>query len=83
MLGSEVGPVRQKLPAAVVLLLIWGSYWAALPWIECVRGWGPFGAELARFCTVGGGPVFGGLGWNLVAGAVYLVAAAWLGLRRT
>ena len=49
MLGSEVGPVRQKLPAAVVLLRIWGSYWAALPWAECVRGWGPFGAELARF----------------------------------
>ena len=70
----------------VVSLLVWGAYWAALPWIDCVRAFPavvPIGDPL-RFCTFGFGlPGFQGpRGWNLLGSAVYLVAAIWTALRR-
>ena len=70
----------------VVSLLVWGAYWAALPWIDCIRAFPaavPIGDRL-RFCTFGVGlPGFPPpLGWNLVGSAVYLVAAIWMALRR-
>ena len=70
----------------VVALLVWGAYWAGLPWIDCIRAFHaivPIGEPL-RLCTFGVGlPGFPPpLGWNLVGSAVYLVAAIWMALRR-
>ena len=70
----------------VVSLLVWGAYWTALPWIDCIRAFPaavPIGDPL-RFCTFGVGlPGFQGpLGWNLLGSAVYLVAATRMALRR-
>ena len=66
----------------VAPLLVWGAYWAALPWIDCVRAFPaavPIGEPL-RFCTFGVGiPGFPPpLGWNVMVGAVYVVAALWV-----
>ncbi len=46
------------LRVAVLILLAWGAYWSALPWIDCLRAY-PFGLDLnqAQFCTLGT-PVF-------------------------
>jgi hypothetical protein len=69
---------------AVVLLLVWGAYWAALPWIDCIRGF-PAAVRVGdsvRYCTFGIPEFsFHAIGWNLVAGALYVAAALWL-LRR-
>ena len=71
----------------VVLLLVWGAYWAALPWIDCLRAFPaavPIGDSL-RFCTFGFGvPGFPPpLGWNLLAGLLYVAAAIWAAARRS
>jgi hypothetical protein len=68
---------------AVVLLLGWAAYWAALPWIDCVRQFPT--AEVLRGCTFGVSGVPGGpaaLVWNLAVGSVYLLAALWVAFRR-
>ena len=72
--------------ALVVALLLWGAYWAALPWIDCVRPafTGVAGIDLLRPCTIGIGIAGFGNGFypNLIAGLVYLVTAAWIALTR-
>jgi hypothetical protein len=71
----------------VVALLAWGAYWAALPWIDCIRAFPaavPIGDSL-RFCTFGSGlsGFQGPLGWNLLAGVLYVAAAVWAAARRS
>jgi hypothetical protein len=92
--GQFVGPAEEEpeMPRTwnvaqitVVLLLVWGAYWAALPWIDCVRGF-PAAVRIGEsvgYCTLGI-PEFGfhGLGWNIVAGALYVAAALWFLRRR-
>src|SRR5438876_6662312 len=63
----------------VAVLLAWAAYWAALPWLDCIRAFPsivPIGDPL-RLCTFGFGlPGFQGpLGWNLLAGVLYVAAA--------
>jgi len=62
----------------VAALLVCGAYWAALPWIDCIRQFPT--ADMARACTFGVGiPGFPSpMGWNVLAGAAYLVAALWV-----
>jgi hypothetical protein len=68
--------------STVVALLAWAAYWAALPWIDCIREFPT--AEVARACTFGVG--IAGFppptGWNAIVGAVYLAAALWVLARR-
>jgi hypothetical protein len=70
----------------VALLLVWAAYWAALPWIDCLRAF-PAAVPLndsVRFCTVGVPiPGFGTPhGWNLVASGLYVASAIWFLVRR-
>src|SRR5207247_9028316 len=70
----------------VAVLLAWAAYWAALPWLDCIRAFHaivPIGEPL-RLCTFGFGlPGFQGpLGWNLLAGVLYVAAAIWAAARR-
>lgn len=74
---------------AVVLLLAWAAYWAALPWIECASpDWLRFrpGSEVLRWCTFGGPPPNptppSALWPNLIVGALYVVVAVVVALRR-
>src|SRR5438132_508621 len=65
----------------VAVLLAWAAYWAALPWLDCIRAFHaivPIGEPL-RLCTFGFGlPGFQGpLGWTLLAGVLYVAAASW------
>ena len=66
----------------VAALLAWGAYWAALPWIDCVRQFPT--VDVLRACTLGVGiPGFTPpLGWNVMVGAVCLAAALWVVARR-
>ena len=72
-------PVRWTL----VVLLLWGGYWALLPWLDCVRSLpsNPFG--MVGICTFGIA-VFSSPGqWgNVVVAAIYIVAAAWVAFWR-
>lgn len=70
----------------VVLLLLWAAYWAALPWVDCLRAF-PAAVSVddsVRLCTFGVPiPGFGiAHGWNLLAGALYVAAATWFSIRR-
>lgn len=76
-----------RLRVAVAVLLVWGAYWAALPWIDCVRAVSVFGIQgpFIAACTFGhpGAEPGPGAAWpNVVVGAVYLVSAAILFTRR-
>jgi hypothetical protein len=72
-----------RLRIGIAVLLVWGAYWAALPWIDCMRSI-PGSLDrlfdvLGRPCTFGI-PEFGqfapaGHGLNLLVAAVYLAAA--------
>jgi hypothetical protein len=67
----------------VVGLLVWAAYWAALPWIDCVRQFPT--ADVVRGCSFGVSEVPGGpaaLVWNLAVGSVYLLAALWVAFRQ-
>ena len=48
-----------RLRVVVLLLLLAGAYWAALPWIDCARAMYPFGGGL-QLCTVGFTATHGG-----------------------
>lgn len=76
------------LRVAVLVLLVWGAYWAALPWLECAWPQFRFGptSETLRLCTFGGAepnpyPGFG-FGPNLFIAAVYLSFAVLVATRR-
>jgi hypothetical protein len=91
--GAVCGPPERR-PAirrtgnvaqiTVVSLLVWAAYWAALPWIDCLRAFPaavPIGDSF-RYCTLGV-PFFPTIhGWNLLAGALYSGAAVWVLIRR-
>jgi hypothetical protein len=67
----------------LVLLLLGGAYWAALPWLGCVQSLLPFsGGDWFGVCTFGiGTPGAGGAAGrylNLLASGVYLGAALWV-----
>jgi hypothetical protein len=68
----------------VVGLLVWGAYWAALPWIDCLRAFPPAVSvsDKLTYCTFGiAAYAVPGKGLNLVAGGIYLAAAAWASSR--
>jgi MYXO-CTERM domain-containing protein len=80
---------------ALIALLVWAAYWAALPWIDCARVMYAFGSGL-QICTVGfqlavgfgfpsvpNGPPAWGYWPNLLFGLVFLVAAVLVARRRT
>ena len=60
---------------ALVVLLVWGAYWAALPWIDCARANYAVASGL-RECT------FGPDGPTIIAGIVFLIAAELVATRR-
>ena len=69
----------------VILLLVWAAYWAALPWIDCLRAF-PAAVPVndsVRFCTLGVPiPGFGTPhGWNLFASGLYVASAIWFLVR--
>jgi hypothetical protein len=69
----------------VTLLLVWAAYWAALPWIDCLRAFPvavPMG-DSVRYCTFGVPGFLALRGWNLLAGGLYVGAAIWSFFRRT
>jgi hypothetical protein len=81
-----MGRTANVAQITVVVLLVWAAYWAALPWIDCLRSFPAAVSinESVRFCTFGSAipgfvPVHG---WNLLAGALYVVAAVWVLVRR-
>ena len=59
---------------ALVVLLVWGAYWAALPWIDCARV--NYSASGLQSCT------FGPHGPNIIVGIIFLVAAELVATRR-
>lgn len=76
----------------LALLLVWAAYWAALPWIDCMRA-NPFGIDVTftRLCTFGAGSISAdaarlgarpGLWPDILVGLVYLVAAFIVARRR-
>lgn len=83
---SRATLVRQ----AIAVLLIWAAYWAALPWIDCMRAFTPFGLRNAvdlglSSCTFGfpytGPRTQGALYPDLVVAALYLAAGLWVAFR--
>jgi hypothetical protein len=84
-----------RFRVALVVLLVWAAYWAALPWIDCARSMYPFAAGV-QACTFGGQAAFGfpvpteppggvpawGLWPNILVGVVYLVVAVLVAARR-
>jgi hypothetical protein len=79
-----------RLRIGIAMLLAWGAYWAALPWVDCMRAFMAFGLRTAtdsglQACSFGipvflsGPPEH----WpNLVFAAVYVIAALFVILRR-
>lgn len=66
---------------------MWSAYWAGLPWLDCIRNFLPFGVSNVVDLGLGGcavgrtpsGPVSMNASYlNLVAAAVYVVAALWV-----
>jgi hypothetical protein len=80
------------LRVAVLVLLVWGAYWAALPWLECAWPQFRFGpsfgpsSETLRLCTFGVAEPKSypgsGFGPNVVIAAVYLSFAVLVATRR-
>jgi hypothetical protein len=77
-------------PLVLAVLLIWAAYWAALPWIDCMRAFAPFGFQNVVDLGLGGctfgfpytGPrTPGALYPDLVVAALYLVAGLWVAFR--
>lgn len=76
---------------AIVVLLVWAAYWAALPWIDCMRAFVPFAGLQGAVdlglsgCTFGflytGPRTPGALYPDLVVAALYLVAGLWVAFR--
>ena len=68
----------------LVLLLAWAAYWAALPWIDCLRAF-PEAVPMAdsvRYCTFGVPGFLALHGWNVLAGGLFVGAATWVFFRR-
>jgi hypothetical protein len=59
---------------ALVVLLVWAAYWAALPWIDCARA--NYSAAGLQDCTLSPH------GLNIIVGIVFLVAAELVATRR-
>ena len=65
-------------------LLVWGAYWAALPWLDCWRPWyGLVGPRMVSYCTFGVGgtdALKDGLYPNVLVAGLYVAAAGWSGV---
>ncbi len=73
-----------RLRVALIALLMWAAYWAALPWIDCARALYPFSGGLQE-CLFGSpfAPTnLWGFWPNTLVGVVYLLVAVLVAARR-
>ncbi len=82
-------PMRSRATVVrlgTALLLIWAAYWAALPWLDCMRSVGQFGLRPAidiglSACTFGSTNGPSGHYLNVLVAVIYVAAGCWLAVR--
>jgi hypothetical protein len=65
----------------LALLLVWGGYWALLPWTDCIRSLPNSPWTMIQPCTFGI-PTATGYWPNLLFAGVYLISAVWVVRRK-